>query len=253
MPPANNKDPGGSLHTSHGVGYDIVSEVDRRFFAELRRLIDEGATSFCDVGGGAHPSVGLAPIRERGLRYIVFDVSQAELDKAPAGYTPFQGSALDSDRVRTLLAEHGPFDVVTSRWTAEHMQDGRLFHEMVRQLLRPGGTAVHLFPTLYSLPFLFNRLLDNGLSTRILAHAQPKRQSKFPAYYSWCRGPTRRQRARLEQLGYEVELYLGGFGHNYYRSIGALHSAHLRVASWQLRHPQPLLTCLALVVLRRSG
>jgi hypothetical protein len=233
------------------VAYDLVSAVDRRFFAELDRLIREGASNICDVGGGAHPSVGLARIQEAGLRYVVFDVSEEELDKAPAGYTPFQGSALDRARVGELLAQHGPFDLVTSRWTAEHMQDGRLFHEMVYSLLRPGGAAVHLFPTLYSFPFLFNRIMDNGLSAPILARVQPKRQSKFPAYYSWCRGPSARQLQRLQSLGYEVELYLGGYGHNYYRRVPPLHALYSRVVRWQLRHPHPLLTCLALVVLRR--
>jgi len=179
------------------VAYGPLSAADRSFWAELHRLMGEGAKRFCDVGGGARPAVQLTRIRELGLEYVVFDVSQDQLDMTPDGYRLFEGSVLDRDRVSALLSEAGPFDVVVSRWTAEHMSDGQLFHESVREMLRPGGTAVHIFPTLYSAPFVFNRLVDNGLSASILTRVQPKRKSKFPAYYSWCRGPTKRQLQRL--------------------------------------------------------
>jgi SAM-dependent methyltransferase len=233
------------------VAYAPLASADRQFWSELHRLMDEGAKRFCDVGGGDRPAVQLSRIDELGLDYVVLDISQAELAKAPSGYRLFEGSVLDRERVSELL-EGGRFDVVVSRWTAEHMPDGRLFHETVRDMLRPGGTAVHIFPTLYAPPFVFNRMLDSGFSARLLARAQPSRRSKFPAYYSWCRGPSKRQLRRLTDLGYSVERYVGFFGHNYYRRLKPLDAIHRRFVRWQLGHPHPLMTSFALVVLKRS-
>jgi hypothetical protein len=134
----------------------------------------------------------------------------------------------------------------------EHMPDGRLFHQMVHDMLRPGGTAVNIFPTLYAVPFVFNRIFNGGLSAAVLARVQPARRSKFPAYYSWCRGPSARQLDRLSELGYSVERYVGFFGHSYYRRIRPLEAVHRRFVRWQLGHPHPLMTSFALVVLTRS-
>jgi hypothetical protein len=241
----------GSAPGSH-VAYGPLALADRQFWGELHRLMDVGAKRFCEVGGGDRPAVQLKQIGELELDYVVLDISQEELDKAPRGYRLFAGDVLDRERVSELLDEMGPFDVVLSRWAAEHMADGKLFHRAVRDMLRPHGTAVHIFPTLYATPFVFNRLLDSRLSAAILARTQPERRSKFPACYSWCRGPTRRQLGRLSELGYSVESYVGFFGHNHYRRIRPLDAVHGRFVEWQLDHPHPLMTSFALAVLTRS-
>lgn len=235
------------------VAFGAEPAASRHFWATLHRLMNDGARRFCELGGGARPAVQLARIRELGLDYTVTDVSEQELSRTPEGYRVFAGSALDGPRTRELVARHGPFDVVLSRWTAEHLQDGRAFHANVYDMLRPGGTAVHAFPTLYALPFVFNRVMDNRSTERIVSLVKPRRTGKFPAYYSWCRGPTRRQLARLESLGFEIERYVGFFGHSYYRRIPPLHAIHQRFAAWEIEHPQPLITTSALAVLRRPS
>src|SRR5271166_2674096 len=186
-----------------------------QLIGELGTLMAQGARRFCDVGGGANPIVSTRKIEQLGLEYVLLDDSAEELEKAPAEYRKFQGNILDAGRIRTLLDDGGPFDVVASRWTAEHMPDGRAFHEQVFAMLRPGGAAVHLFPTLYSPPFLVNRLLPDSLAAGILnrsgrgGRTSEGLHAKFPSYYSWCRGPGRRQIERLESVGFTVERYTG--------------------------------------------
>lgn len=235
------------------VYYGDLTAADPHFRAELRRLMDEGARRFCDVGGGASPVVGLSKLEERGLDYVVFDASQSQLDRTPPGYQLFLGDILDSASVGQFAEQHGSFDVIVSRWTAEHMPDGRRFHEHVFSLLRPGGTAVHLFPTLYAFPFLLNRLLSQDLSRAIHARAFPNSRTKFPAYYSWCRGPTGRQLRRLESVGFRVARYVGCFGHGMYGRVAPLHRAHKAVARMLLEHPVPSFTSFAVAVLVRPG
>ncbi len=229
-----------------------------QLIAELGTLMAQGARRFCDVGGGANPIVSTRKIEQLGLEYVLLDDSAEELAKAPAEYRTFQGNILDRARISELLGQGGPFDVVASRWTAEHMPDGRAFHSQVFDMLRPGGAAVHLFPTLYSPPFLVNRLLPDAVSARILERSggagrvSESRHPKFPSYYSWCYGPSARQLKRLESVGFTIESYTGFYGHAYYRRVAALEAAQRRLTALLLHRPVAALTSFALVVLRRE-
>jgi SAM-dependent methyltransferase len=235
------------------ISYASVNDGEALFRAEIGALIEGGARRFCDVGGGAHPIVGLKQIRKWSLEYVVLDESHDELARADSDYQRFQADILGPGTVPELARRWGAFDVVTSRWTAEHIRDGRRFHEQVFRLLRPGGTAVHYFPTLYSPPFLLNRLLEPGMSSTLLYRLFPRRKVKFPAYYSWCRGPTRRQIRRLESIGFSVDRYVGFYGHGMYRRVPPVHAAHKALAARLVDHPLPSLTSFALVVLTRPG
>lgn len=192
-------------------------------------------------------------IRERGLRYVVLDVSREELEKAPGDYA-------------TVVADIGadgpvnlePQDAVVTRMVAEHMRRPRAFHRNVRSLLREGGIAIHLFPTLYALPFLVNRLLPEAVTDPILRALDPRRtpegkRGKFPAYYAWCRGPTAKQIERLEQVGYELVEYVGFFGHDYLAGIKTFQRLEDRLAATLVDHPIPHLTSYAYLVLRRTN
>jgi Methyltransferase domain len=240
------------------ITYRHSDGAQMQLIAELGTLMDQGARRFCDVGGGANPIVSTRKIKQLGLEYVLLDDSAGELEKAPDEYQTFQASMLDPLRISELLQSGGSFDVVTSRWTAEHMPDGRAFHGQVFAMLKPGGAAVHLFPTLYSPPFLVNHLLPDALSSRLLdssgggGRVSEGRHPKFPSYYSWCRGPSRRQLARLESVGFTVESYTGFYGHGYYRRVKPLDGLHRRITTLLLAHPLASLTSFALIVLRRQ-
>ncbi|HEX3510623.1 MAG TPA: methyltransferase domain-containing protein [Solirubrobacteraceae bacterium] len=235
------------------VEFGHIDGAEAHFWADLWRVLDAGARRVCDVGGGAKPALTANQIAKFEIDYVVFDVSAAELGKAPPGYELVEGDAQRPEDARRAVGERGPFDLVLSRWTAEHMRDGRAFHTNVFGMLRPGGAAVHLFPTLYTPPFVVNRMLSEGQSSALLSRAFPARRVKFPAFYSWCRGPSRKQVRRLESVGFEVEHYVGFFGHSFYTSVPPLHAAQRAFTQLLLRAPLPGLTSFGLVVLRRPG
>lgn len=231
------------------------AQRNARFEATVLRLLEEGGRDVCDVGGGPNPLLGPEQIAARGLRYVLLDASADQLAKAPPGYE----TAL-ADVTAPPPALHGAFELVVSQWVAEHVADPRAFHRGVRALLRPGGYAVHLFPTLYAIPFVANLVLPEriaGALARVRALTPgPSREDeghfgKFPAHYRWCRGPSARQVRRLESTGFEVVEYVGFFGHGYYEKLGPLARAEAALADWLVRHPVPLLTSAAIVVLRR--
>jgi SAM-dependent methyltransferase len=235
-----------------GVSYGFFEEAWVDHAATVRRLIERcGARSVCEIGGGANPALPLAYAAERGIDYAILDISPTELEKAPAGYRKL---AADIAAERLPLAER--FDFMFSKMLAEHVPSGTAFHRNVFGLLAPGGLAFHFFPTLYAPAFVANRLLPDGVSGAALQAFAPRdryRHAKFPARYSWCRGPTRGQLARLASLGYEVVSYRGFFGHDYYRRIPPLHWASRRAAAYLCRHPWAPLTTFAFVLLRKPA
>jgi 2-polyprenyl-3-methyl-5-hydroxy-6-metoxy-1,4-benzoquinol methylase len=218
----------------------LVLELIKKF--KVRRV--------CDVGGGAHPTLSLAEVRSLNLEYTLLDISAVELAKAPHGYVTLQADINEQiERVPT------GFDLVVSTMLAEHVRNGETFHRNVRGILRPDGIACHFFPTLYALPLLINSWIPERLSSWLLHWFNPvdAYHLKFPAYYRWCRGPSRAQIRRLEALGYTVLNYYGFFGHDYYLRVPLLKTLHAALARFLIAHPVPQWTSRALVVLQRQG
>lgn len=229
----------------------------------IRRLIEEtGARRVCEVGGGANPAVGLDYIEREGLSYVLLDISESELAKAADGYTK-----VVADICADPLDLQGRFDLVISRMVAEHLPDPVRFHRNVRSLLVANGRAFHYFPTLYAFPFVLNRLLPPSLSARLLGAVQHDRDesgvqpdrdesgchAKFRVYYRWCRGPSNRQIARLESIGYVVEEYLGMMGHLYFLRVPPLQAVIDSMTRVALKWPFPAVTAYAWVILKRTA
>jgi len=219
----------------HGLVLELIDKF------KVRRV--------CDVGGGAHPTLSLAEVQALNLEYTLLDISATELAKAPQGYVKLQADITEQiDRVPT------GYDLVVSTMLAEHVRNGETFHRNVRGILKAGGIACHFFPTLYALPLLMNSLIPERLSSWLLQWFNPvdAYHLKFPAYYHWCRGPSRGQIRRLEDLGYAVLRYHGFFGHDYYLTVPLLKQLHAALARFLRAHPVPQWTSRALVVLQRQ-
>lgn len=230
------------------IRYALSSEAWGSFEPGLLQLIQErGLRRIVEIGGGANPMIPIEDVHRLGLDYTVLDISEVELAKAPAGYRTVCADIASAD-----LALDGTYDLAFSRMLAEHVRHGEYLHRNIARLLRPGGHALHFFPTLWAPPFVINRLIPERLSDRLLALLNPDRDrhqfGKFPAYYDWCRGPTRAQIKRFEGLGYSVAAYDGYYGHGqYYRHIPGLKSLHLAWCRFLSRHPLPALTSFAIV------
>lgn len=179
----------------------------------------------------------------------MIDVNPSELAKAPDDVCKVE---LDI----TAIAPSNRFDLVISIHLAEHVRDPKPMHRNVHTMLNPGGLAIHFFPTLYTAPFILNRVIPERVSERILLRLQPHRtrsgdRGKFPAYYRWCRGPTRRQVRRLTSMGFEIGEYVCRLRTRVLLSRAAASTLRGREDAILLRHPIPLLASYAIVVLRR--
>jgi SAM-dependent methyltransferase len=234
------------------VQFGLSSEAWASFEQRLRGVVaDHGLKRILEVGGGANPMLPIEDVRAQGLEYTVLDISETELSKAPEGYR-----TVCADIAQAGLQIEGGYDFAFSRMLAEHVPSGEMLHRNIHALLRPGGYAMHFFPTLWAPPFLINRLLPERATDRLLAAINPRRDryrlAKFPAHYSWCRGPTPAQLQRFDRLGYDVVSYGGYFGHGrYYQHFPRIQKLHLRVAGYLARHPRSWATSFAVVVLRK--
>jgi 2-polyprenyl-3-methyl-5-hydroxy-6-metoxy-1,4-benzoquinol methylase len=234
------------------VAPDDWAHVD--FTRRLHRRLEQlGGGKLCELGGGAKPAVELDFLGHNGLDCLIVDISASELEKAPSGYATLVG---DVSSAEFRAPEHdGNYDFVFSRVVAEHVPDARQFHLNARRLLRPGGIAMHFFPTLWWPPYVLNRVLPEALAERILLRVEPWRKSsgksgKFPAYYHWCYGPTKGQVKRLATVGFQVEhcvAYFGESSHAPGRALGALNDAWTAA---MLRRPSYLFTSYAAYTLR---
>lgn len=234
--------------------YLLTAEVAHPFIPMVQRLVEEQEVrSVCDFGGGANPVLSIDDIQRLDLRYLVVDTSADELAKTPQGYRTRtldrSGSAVDFDGER--------FDLVVSKFVAEHLEDPVAFHAAVWHALRPGGFAAHFFPTLPSPPFVVNRVLMGRESRRLIDLLQPGiressgRLGKFRAYYRWCAGPSQRQHCRFASQGFEVVDYVVLVGHRYYERFPLVQRVADAASRLAVRLQRPAVSTYAWVVLRR--
>lgn len=231
----------------HLGGLDFAWAFEE-FAPECWRIIEaSNARSVCDVGGGRRPLFSVDQIKGRDLDYVVLDIAETELASAPRGYSTVCADICEPNTELT-----GRFDVVFSMFLAEHVRDGGAMHRNVYSMLRPGGVAIHVFPTLYYPAFAANRILPERLSFP-LVRALGQHPTKFPARYSWCYGPTPRMRRRFRAIGYEVVEYRPFYGTYYLDRVPGLRAMETAFARWAAARHSPYLTSFARLQLRKPA
>lgn len=239
------------------VEHRLSTEAWKGYAGFLDQLLTEtGAQKICEIGGGANPAIKPEVVGRRGLEYVVLDIAGEELAKAPPVY---HKHVADVTKPGTELP--AGCDLVFSKMLAEHVGDAPSFHANCLRMLRPGGRAFHFFPTLWAPPFILNWLVPESFSYWLLQKFQKGREregnkGKFPARYQWCRGPTAAQLRRLESAGFEVERYIGFYGHEGYyqrRPFNLYLPVHRAVAERLRRGGWASLTSFAYAVLRKPA
>lgn len=176
-----------------------------------------------ELGAGRRPSFTFSELPNTVRSYTVNDISEEELALLPEGY---EKACFDVSGDAKAFSDK--YDVVFSRFLAEHVPDGEAMHRNVFQVLKPGGVTFHLIPTLYALPFVINKLLPERVTAKILAAFAPRRaiNPKFPAYYSACYGNSDRMTELLKGIGYSQVEIRSFYGHFYYEKIPGLKQIH---------------------------
>lgn len=176
-----------------------------------------------ELGGGRWPSFRMAEMPPNVTSYTVNDVDPRELEHAGPEY---DRACFDVSGDASAFAD--TYDVVFSRFLAEHVRDGLSMHRNVFEVLKPGGVAFHLIPTLYATPFLINRVIPEWFGDALLRMFRPGREisPKFPAYYSHCYGDLPRMHEMFRKIGYSKVEIRNFYGHFYYEKIPVIAQLH---------------------------
>lgn len=171
-----------------------------------------------EVGGGRSPlGPGLGINHDR---LTVNDVSQEELDYLPESATT---ALFDVSQPAQIPVDHlGIYDLVYSRSVLEHVSSVEGALRSTYSLLQPGGRALHFFPTLFSTPFVANKLLPFEATKPLVKALVGDKYERFPAHYAgaWV---TKNNIQRWKNIGYSRVEPIQFFGHGYYRKIPPVH------------------------------
>lgn len=215
-------------------------------YGEVLKALVAGypAAKILELGAGRWPSFRLDEMPRTIASYTVNDISEHELSLLPDGY---EKACFDVSGDAANFSDS--YDVVFSRFLAEHVPDGVAMHRNVYRVLRPGGVAFHLIPTLYALPFVLNKLAPERLTTPLLKVLSPRRaiSPKFPAHYSACYGSPARMTAMLREIGYQRVEVQTFYGHFYYEKIPLLRTLHRSFSALAARRDWHLLGTYAYI------
>lgn len=233
-------------HYSEFPGWDKSPKL-------LLNLIQEfNAYKVLEIGSGANPTLNSEKVVALNIKYTTNDLSREELAKASSVFSTWKAN-LCTPKIADTHVER--YNLIFSRMVNEHIKDGKTYYKNLYDLLEPGGITAHCFSTLYASPFLANRLLPERLADKLLDIFNPRdryQHEKFPAYYSWSRGPSSKSIKRFKSMGFEVVEYIGYFGHGYYkRRLPFLDRLEQIKARWLVKNPIPCFTSYAYVVLKR--
>jgi SAM-dependent methyltransferase len=195
-----------------------------------------------EVGGGRDPLFKADELQALGFEMTINDISQTELDVLPATYhKACFDVAGDISKVAHL---RGHFDLAFSRMVFEHVADGQRGWANLYEMLAPGGVALAFIPTLYSLPFVINRLLPDDVAAKIVKRIYPNRTDDedpvFPARYSWTFASEHTMKPMLQGIGYREVAILPFYGHGYFdrfpvvRDVHAGFTALARKQDWRM-------------------
>lgn len=201
-----------------------------------------------EIGAGRAPLFEAADLPPSVASYTLSDISKSELDRAPG-----QWDKICFDACGDITGIDSRYDLAFSRMLAEHVPDGYRFHSNLFQLLKPGGIAFHFMPTLFSPPFVINKVLPETLSRTLLGFFFKQRNDeqvpKFPARYAMCRGVTAGLISRYKSIGYaEVDIRTF-YGHGYFEKLPGLRELDHALSSMACRRSWTLLGSYAYVKL----
>jgi SAM-dependent methyltransferase len=235
-----------------------IENSDVWAWANYKRVVRDLAAHFVahklvEIGGGRDPLFDRTEIDALGAEMTVNDISAIELAALPGGYrTACFDVAGDISGVAHL---RNSFDFAFSRMVFEHVADGQRAWANLYELLAPGGVGLAFVPTLYSVPFVLNRLLPDKLAASIVKlifhHRTDNEDPIFPARYSWCVANPARLRPMLTEIGYRDVIVEPFYGHGYYRYFPVIRDLHRRFTGAARRGDWRTLASFAFIAARK--
>lgn len=167
----------------HFLPSSFLKDGNKDFIFEMAPSYVHSGMKIYDVGGGKQPFVGLERKVALGLHVVGIDISQSELDRAPAGA---YDEALCADIAD--VQGHGDGDLVICQAVLEHVRDTEGAMRSIASLLKPGGKALIFVPSRNAVFARLNIFLPEGIKRKILYNVYPSARAAqgFPSFYHKC-------------------------------------------------------------------
>ena len=132
-----------------------------------------------------------------GMRIVGVDILSPDLAE-----NPDVRYAVATDLSVAFPFRPHSFDAITACYFVEHILDTERFTRNAASVLKPGGKIFLLFPCRYAPFAIFNRIIPNRWTVRLLRRFLPESHGGFPAKYEkcWPNG----MRTVLERNGFRV-------------------------------------------------
>lgn len=199
-----------------------------------------------EIGGGANPCLTCEQVQN--FRYIVIDIDSIELLKAKGDF--FEKICIDITKDNIGIK----CDMIITNMLLEHILNPKEFHKACFEMLKDNGTAIHFFATKFSPASIMNLILPQSWSRQLLYAIQKRKwetEGKYPAYYRWCTGPTKKQMLHFQSLRYEIELYNGYLGSGYLKNITFFNILEKCYNYFFVNYKSPNLCSNAIVILQK--
>ena len=144
--------------------------------AEIKRLKSYGKPfSILEVGGIDRPFLE----KGKGFEYVGMDIERRpQCDEV---YDCFFVQSIEEPLEKQ-------YDLILSRMVLEHVPNNTRSWASIHRALKPGGKAIHIFPSGYHPFSLVTRLVGNHWQKRLIRLFRPSAASVtgYPAFYNRC-------------------------------------------------------------------
>lgn len=123
----------------------VVSGYHDDVRRDIAPYLTKGSGTLLDIGGGTGATAAYFKAQGFAGKAVVADMVDSSLAN-PGIDAHFQGNLEDADFLSRIIAEHGPFETITTLDILEHLTDPWKVVAQLGKALAPGGTIVASIP-----------------------------------------------------------------------------------------------------------
>jgi 2-polyprenyl-6-hydroxyphenyl methylase/3-demethylubiquinone-9 3-methyltransferase len=152
-----------------------------------------------DIGGGSQPCISVADKLKKNITLVGLDISDEEMNKAPAN---IYDQKISADL--TQYIGNGNADTIVCQAVLEHIEDNRAAARSLSTICKQHGIVYVFVPCKNAVYARLNVVLPERVKNWALELVQPglTEHQGFPAYYNNCT-PTEMKNLFLEN-GFEI-------------------------------------------------
>ncbi len=184
-----------------------------------------------EIGAGKFSSLTDELKNKYDVKLTGLDISEEELRNNTLNDSCIIYDATDANYKEELKDFRQKFDLVLSKMFLEHINKPEITHKLICYCLKPNGIAVHFYPALFEPAFVFNKLVPERLTGRIIRALSSQRDAigVFPAYYKNCRAFNNNLINFYKTCGFSLKTETVHYSTDYFSFLFPLNALYLPI------------------------